>query len=403
MPDPLFTRARRVDRITASDLKSGLLWIVVFGPGQGEAIVVRLPDGRVGIVDGCREPAGDCPVTRLLSELSPSRLLFVCLTHPHEDHYKGLGRILGSRAGLVDHVWHVLAMTTNEREAVLKYARATCRPAKGTTAPKLPDAADWRGVERVFNAIMESARSGARRRQLLAERALLREAINGSNDAFEVEAWGPTDNDVTEAVLQFAGRIGQEAARDDLPNQVSGALLLRWGRSRILLAGDLYAHAHDHHGWGPARAIAPSEQQVHIVNVAHHASENAHDAGLWAAMNPALAIVTPFKNAGLNNKNEPCQPPKPADIRRLISATCEVAITAVPQWLGAKLIPPSPIQRSAGGPGTKPTLPPAGVSSLLAASPAADSDDGRNAVAAAMDSAGNIVEVILGGAADFYT
>jgi beta-lactamase superfamily II metal-dependent hydrolase len=398
----VYKRARRVDRISGSDLTTGLLWVVVFGPGHGEAILVRLPDERVGIVDGCREPEGDCPVTQLLAELSPPRLLFACLTHPHEDHYKGLGRLLATRPGLVDHVWHVLAMTSNECKAVLKYAKASCRPIRGKKRPKLPDAAEWRGVERVFNAIMTSATNGAHRRQLLAERALLREVVDGSNHPFEVEAWGPTDNDVTDALLKFVARRGPRIPRDDLPNQVSGALLLRWGRARVLLAGDLYAQVHHHEGWGPARGAAAREKRVQVVNVAHHASETAYDPQLWAAMNPLLAIVTPFKYAGLNNKSEPCQPPKPSDIRRLISNTCEVAITAEPRWIGASMTPAAPRRRNAGGLAKKPTTPPAGVSPLLGAYAGVDSDDGRNAIAVGLDSRGTIVDVILGGAADFY-
>ena len=89
----------RPTRLSAEHLPKGTLSIAVFGPGKGEAIVVRLPDGSVGVVDGCREPKdtetgrGD-PVRELLDRIKCPELAFVCLTHPHDDHYAGLGRLL---------------------------------------------------------------------------------------------------------------------------------------------------------------------------------------------------------------------------------------------------------------------------------------------------------------------
>lgn len=396
--------ARRVARIEPAHLTDGRLWTVVFGPGHGEAVMVRLPDGRVGIVDGCREPARDCPVTRLLAGLKATRLLFACLTHPHEDHYKGLGRLLELYRGRVDHVWHVLALSSRERAGVVAYAkRHHARPKRA----KLPDTGDAQGVERVFREIMAAGTVGAYRRQLVTDRGLLREQVAGAE--FAIDSWGPTDADTSDAVMEFLATPRKDwNVKDDLPNQVSGALLVRWGESRVLLAGDLYAHTDDRRGWGPARALASLHAPVQVVNASHHASHNAYDDKLWNAMNPSLAIITPFLNASLRadpktKRLEPCQPPKPADIRRLLDGRCEVAITAPPRWIGETFTPTPPYQRRIDrGPATPTVSTSTGTLALLGASAVPDVDDTQNAVAVALDAGGNILEVILAGGADFY-
>jgi len=395
-PD-LHQKVIRVSELNASHLTQGMLWIVVFGPGHGEAILIRLPDGRVGIVDGCKEPDAECPLTTLLNGLAPPKLLFACLTHPHEDHYKGLARLINARSGLVENIWHVMAMTSNECPAMLRYAKKLF---KTTKRARLPDRGEWRRMDAVFRAIMEAEAGGTRRRDMRVEVPLFREQVGPAD--LEMLAWGPTEKDVGQALLQFVRRAKQaRIAKDDLPNHVSASLFIRWGASRALLAGDLFRNADAHRGWGPARALATAHSPVQVVNVAHHASENAHDDLLWQTMSPTLAIVTPFQNAAMNNKKQPCQPPTPADIQRLVHSGAHVAITALPDWLGTALTPLPPRNLDVQRP---PPPPPIKVRSspLLHAVPTPGPSSAHNSVAVALDHQGNIVQVVLSGDSDFY-
>lgn len=413
------SKATRVQEIKAGDLDLGVLWVVVFGPGHGEAIVVRLPDGGVGVVDGCHEPLGEhsegCPVTRLLRSLNVSTLLFACLTHPHADHYRGFARLLEEFEGKTRHVWHVFGLTPQERKALVGCARRHFRT-RGRT--KSPDDAEPQKMDRVIERIVGSGKwkKPAYRRELFVDRSLIQDTVNGS--PFDVTAWGPTDADVLDARMRYLGQKARGARyeKNDLPNQVSGALLVRWGEARVLLAGDLFAHKrNEQRGWGPARELARElaerKASVQVVNVAHHASHNAHDDKLWTAMQPSLAIVTPFLRAAgvwrkLKKKTvyQPRQPPRPEDIRRLLAGPshCEVAITSEPDWLDKKLSPSPPVRREVGPVTPVAPSPPMGTSPLLAVAPPVAFDDTRNAVAVALNSKGEIVKVLLAGDADFY-
>ena len=296
-----------------------------------------------------------------------------------------------------------MALTANERKAVTAYAKAYLAAPKGRA---IVDRADWKRVERVFNAIMAASRdksAPAERRELSVDLTLISpRQIRGAD--FEITAWGPTTDDVTDARLKFIGRGKGAPLKDDLPNQVSGALLIRWGKSRVLLGGDLFAHEHNHRAWGPARALAQSASPIQVVNVAHHASHNAHDATLWKAMKPSLAIVTPFNYATtrINKKTillEPWQPLTPSDVRRLLKRGCEVAITSTPRWHDQLLKPSTPKKRGKVTSANRSVV--SGASPLLNAAAGSDPSDADNAVAVELNASGEILNVLLAGEGAF--
>lgn len=77
----------------------------VLNVGQGDSIVIEHDDGSersFGVIDSnCA--AGETPkALEKLEELGADRLSFVCLTHPHRDHYRGLSQILNRYEGNID-------------------------------------------------------------------------------------------------------------------------------------------------------------------------------------------------------------------------------------------------------------------------------------------------------------
>jgi competence protein ComEC len=86
----------------------GRLRITVLDVGQGDSILVDLPDGRAILVDGGGEVGstwdpGRAVVTPVLSARRRERLAVAILSHPHPDHYLGLRHPLA--AVRVDEFW----------------------------------------------------------------------------------------------------------------------------------------------------------------------------------------------------------------------------------------------------------------------------------------------------------
>ncbi len=71
-----------------------MLKLRVFGVGDGDCILITLPNGEFGLVDSNTRPGeNESPALRVIRE-SGKPLAFCCLTHPHEDHVRGMREIL---------------------------------------------------------------------------------------------------------------------------------------------------------------------------------------------------------------------------------------------------------------------------------------------------------------------
>ncbi|MEL7566667.1 MAG: DNA internalization-related competence protein ComEC/Rec2 [Dehalobacterium sp.] len=79
---------------------SGLLTVTFLDVGQGDAIFVRSPSGRNCLIDGGGKPneigdsVGEQVVVPYLQNIGLGKLDLVILTHPHDDHMKGLVTVL---------------------------------------------------------------------------------------------------------------------------------------------------------------------------------------------------------------------------------------------------------------------------------------------------------------------
>ncbi|HZF56828.1 MAG TPA: MBL fold metallo-hydrolase [Polyangiaceae bacterium] len=324
------------------------------------------------------------------------RLAFVCLTHPHDDHYAGLGRLLDAFRERVDEVWTVLHVTPQYREALVtwteKERKRRASQGKGSGPKEMPDIEDVTGLERVLTGFDAAWTQYGSRLVHLSHNQLLYERTIGSNP-LSIKACGPAAGDLAQAVngllasLNLGRRRQPQPLRSYDPNLTSGALLIQWGKSAVLLGGDLLCGSGPNSGWQLAGTIIKGEVQV--VNVAHHASKEAHDEALWSRMKPALAIVTPFKFAAGN------QPPKPAQITALAQSSV-IAITSPPAWESASGNP------SRMHPRQSPVRQFDPKNSALDLTPSRDERDIHNAVAVSLDAFGKITRFVLAGEADVY-
>jgi competence protein ComEC len=218
----------------AGALPDGRLHILTLDVGQGEAVLVRAPDGHTLLVDtGGGGPGrldrGERVVLPALRRAGVRRLTALALTHGDPDHAGGLASVLGGLP--VEEVWV---------------------PAGTAEAP-------WQA------AVVES---GVARR------------ILGRGDRLWL---GPVR-------LTVLHPSREEPGPPDHPARATnhGSLVLRvdWGRAALLLTGDAEAAAE--------REVLAAGLPVgaSVLKVGHHGSRHASSAPFLAAVAPRIAVVS---------------------------------------------------------------------------------------------------------------
>ncbi|MBI4819045.1 MAG: hypothetical protein HY791_22425 [Deltaproteobacteria bacterium] len=325
----LLPAPKRVASFAKEDLRTNLLWVITFGPGHGEAIVVRFPSGAVGVIDGCVTPqkpdGSDDPVRSLLRELGVTWLEFVCLTHPHGDHFAGLTELLGAFEGRVRQLWYVSTLTTAYVDALdrLITANGEDRKTSGLDKPKQR--------ARVFETIRSAVQGGADLRLL----------TSGVDLTFErevkVHALGPSSHDLErshEALIRALLALKRDGRppKDFDPNELSAALALSYGTSQVVLGGDMIRGRNARQGWRYAAAYLrrPGDEigsVCRMLKVPHHGSEGAHEPEVSARLAPELAVITPFNRAAGQ------KPPREGELLRVRANSQMTVVTSPPQWL----------------------------------------------------------------------
>jgi glyoxylase-like metal-dependent hydrolase (beta-lactamase superfamily II) len=84
------------------------LTVHVIGEGKGESIILELPNGKWGVIDCYANSIRDESTNQTLNFLkrrNAKALEFLCLSHPHEDHFRGITHLLNAYEGAIEEFW----------------------------------------------------------------------------------------------------------------------------------------------------------------------------------------------------------------------------------------------------------------------------------------------------------
>jgi hypothetical protein len=279
------------------------LGVHVLGPRYGESIILELPDGGIGVIDSFAGQRSPHPVVEFLTTRfpRPSPLRFLAITHPHADHcYRAADLIdrLGVEevwvfhpfpAGQLQHYYTTLARL-GSRDAV----EAALGLAAGSVALSLLQ---------LNNRIRQPILKGTLRFRSFAGGQPRADFCGGR---VHIHFLTP----VIQSQYIYASAVENAATRllDDGPalresnrlpqpehNRASGAILVRYGSTRLLLMADAEECLWEE--WWSIHPPANLCKPVQFLKAAHHGSNNGYHGRLYTAMaDPAttLAVITPF-------------------------------------------------------------------------------------------------------------
>lgn len=270
--------------------------ITVFGPSYGESIVLHIPSIGWGVIDSCRfktkTKSVNLPLDYLTGVLEPNypQLAFIILTHPHEDHYKGLDEIINKYPGGVKRVcWYA-------GDGIRELKQYICRQrvAQNNVLP---------GFAQVLNAMENSVKKGALARRL-GELTPIAETSQA-----KLFALSPSALNIrmyVEKLFKSIPEIGWRVKPmdDNEHNLLSTSLFLKCGKFQAILGSDLENIDHPSGGWN---AIMNNndcpEMWAHFVKIAHHGSTNGYNQNAWEThckYGQPIAVLTPFMKGNRN-------------------------------------------------------------------------------------------------------
>ncbi|SIN72259.1 Metallo-beta-lactamase superfamily protein [Singulisphaera sp. GP187] len=277
----------------ASGIEKASLEVHILGGGQGESIVIRMPDGRWGVVDcfTTSPDSGDYNSTALfLRAHEVPQLHFVCLTHPHQDHFMGMAELLEEfrprefwRFGSLSHEHINNLIHYYEAKAIVKGQSEFSRTADELLA--------------LFGKSLEGVQSNTMNVEYATGRAsLYPPAIEGPKQ-YHIESLSPTGNQAElyqAAIIGCVtpeGKLGKKLTRTH-HNNISVVLKLTYGKTVVFLGGDL-----EKKGWEELLGrYADHMLKATAVKVSHHGSPNGYCDQLWERFcwkDKPVAVVTP--------------------------------------------------------------------------------------------------------------
>jgi hypothetical protein len=279
------------------------LEVFILSAGIGESVVIHTPDNAWGVVD-CyasilSEPESN-PTVQFLCKQKVTTLDFLCLTHPHSDHYRGMTHLIKLLS--LECFWRFGATSREQLLNLLTYMELAARDVGDDE-----DLDSAHELQNIFGMIIELQKRGLTIMHLSDIKSVYPLPIKISPEKprpeFEIFCIAPPSNSVElyekslKNCFTAEGLLKTRAPQLD-HNAVSAALLLRFGKTRIILGGDVETQNWDR----ILNTIDKSELAVNAVKVSHHGSTNGYAPGLWAvfaAKRPPKAIITPFQKEKL--------------------------------------------------------------------------------------------------------
>ena len=286
--------------------------LTVFGPGYGEAISVHVGDGNWLLIDSCYSPQSKIPASlEYLQRIGVpySNVHTIVASHWHDDHVKGLSKIVESCSNATLYISGVF--DNNEARAFLSAYGG--RAVANHTA----------GAKELFSAISASKRDV---NPTLHKTLIWEDVVQGRN--MRAVAFSPTPAASAQSRAQMAQYLPEihspiKQVPELKPNLEAIVIHINLGDDAILLGSDLEDHGAL--GWSSIldNTWCLSNQCASVYKIAHHGSSTGDHSKIWSKLltKTPLAALTPFVKGSVKL-------PDPTDLIRILGNTKEAYISS---------------------------------------------------------------------------
>ncbi len=271
------------------------LEVHVLGAGKGESVVIKLPNGLWGVVDCYASSTSDAdsnPTISFLKGKGVKQLEFLCLTHPHDDHFFGMTTLIDEFKPR--EFWRAGCLAPEHIKLLARYYRIA-GIADGVAA-FTKSSKELVGVYAKIREKVKSEEIKVKRAQSLMTLYPEPASMTGG---FQIDCIAPSGTQVERyegaiwSCINEDNEIAERLMRSQ-HNNISLVLRLVYGKTRVLLGGDL-----EKQGWEEVvREYGANSLAACAVKVSHHGSTNGYCAGLWqhfSSNGKPIAVVAPSR------------------------------------------------------------------------------------------------------------
>ena len=258
-------------------------------------------------------------------------LEFLCLSHPHEYHYRGITQLLKVYDGKLKEFWLFPARTWKNVKNVLSHLRTVAEESKEPV--DLDNVIQQESVDELdcmFQKIDRMRKRGNFTVRLTEDFKLLYSDVvefGEENAQLKIFSLAPAGNLVYayQQAIEKSLTNAHEFAQTYYPrhNLISSVLLLKYGETQIILGGDAEKKSWDKILNDKLRINEGESLRSHLVKVSHHGSSNSLTENLWETLvgdRECYAVITPFQSRRL---------PERQTISSIAQHTKEIFVTSL--------------------------------------------------------------------------
>lgn len=277
-----------------SKIEKDAVNVIVFGPGFGESIVLYLPHLGWGVIDSCTYKKNNIslnPALAFLKAQQVSSLAFIILTHPHRDHFQGLGLIIDHFLGRIQRICYYSGEGIREYRLFLAKKHLLSEPGLVELAS-------------IFKKFEQAKKAGAHILKISERTEILRKSRYGDNEV-EMIALSPSAESVTRYVQRLHKAIPRKDGdssgelEDADHNLLASAIFCRVGDACLMLGSDLEIGKNENMGWRGVMLNPDSlDLASQFVKVPHHGSKNAFFEPVWRVFSgktSPVSVITPYE------------------------------------------------------------------------------------------------------------
>lgn len=296
--------------------KSDQIEITLFGPGYGESVLLHLGNNHWIIIDSCIDSASQKPAPLTYFQnigVNPGEAVrLIIATHWHDDHIRGLSRILVESK----NASFCCSAALTHQEFIATVLDYQSKLAMSLTS----------GLNEIFQIYQElQTRPKPKCTPIYAisNRKIysLPSEHSGHGDECQVWSLSPSDKQYIKFLEELKTlmpivKSTKKRAISQRPNHISVVNWINIGDMAMLLGADLEESNDEELGW-PVIISSPEKPKgkASIFKVPHHGSKTAHNEMVWQQMiaKSNYAILSPYNRGG--------KLPTPEDTRRIMSYT----------------------------------------------------------------------------------